>query len=195
MNTNVQVKMCDFGISGNLTNSVAKTVNAGCKPYMAPERIDGDHRDRYDVRSDVWSLAITLLEVATGQHPYAKWKTPFEQLRQVFAHVPLSLPLICTRRSSPSRRRSCPPTPTTRPSSATSWPVRCRRTSPRGPSTTPSSRTPSSPTSAPRFALNNNNISNIYINVFQVPPEELGNFVGETLDLYEEEKRKILGES
>jgi serine/threonine protein kinase len=45
------VKICDFGnfiyllfyvlslislgISGNLTNSVAKTVNAGCKPYMA----------------------------------------------------------------------------------------------------------------------------------------------------------------
>ena len=27
--------MCDFGISGYLVDSVAKTVQAGCKPYMA----------------------------------------------------------------------------------------------------------------------------------------------------------------
>ena len=27
--------MCDFGISGYLVDSVAKTVDAGCKPYMA----------------------------------------------------------------------------------------------------------------------------------------------------------------
>lgn len=31
---NGEVKICDFGISGHLTNSVAKTINAGCKPYM-----------------------------------------------------------------------------------------------------------------------------------------------------------------
>lgn len=27
--------MCDFGISGYLVDSVAKTMDAGCKPYMA----------------------------------------------------------------------------------------------------------------------------------------------------------------
>lgn len=30
-----QVKICDFGISGYLVDSVAKTIDAGCKPYMA----------------------------------------------------------------------------------------------------------------------------------------------------------------
>lgn len=30
-----EVKMCDFGISGYLVDSVAKTIDAGCKPYMA----------------------------------------------------------------------------------------------------------------------------------------------------------------
>ena len=35
INRNGQVKMCDFGISGNLVDSVAKTIDAGCKPYMA----------------------------------------------------------------------------------------------------------------------------------------------------------------
>ena len=29
------VKICDFGISGHLVDSVAKTIDAGCKPYMA----------------------------------------------------------------------------------------------------------------------------------------------------------------
>jgi len=35
INRNGQVKICDFGISGNLVDSVAKTIDAGCKPYMA----------------------------------------------------------------------------------------------------------------------------------------------------------------
>lgn len=35
INRSGQVKMCDFGISGYLVDSVAKTVQAGCKPYMA----------------------------------------------------------------------------------------------------------------------------------------------------------------
>ena len=30
-----QVKICDYGISGHLVDSVAKTIEAGCKPYMA----------------------------------------------------------------------------------------------------------------------------------------------------------------
>jgi len=29
------VKICDFGISGYLVDSIAKTIDAGCKPYMA----------------------------------------------------------------------------------------------------------------------------------------------------------------
>lgn len=31
--------MCDFGISGYLVDSVAKTMDAGCKPYMAVSSI------------------------------------------------------------------------------------------------------------------------------------------------------------
>lgn len=34
-----KVKMCDFGISGYLVDSVAKTIDAGCKPYMAVKYI------------------------------------------------------------------------------------------------------------------------------------------------------------
>ena len=38
INANGDVKMCDFGISGHLVDSVAKTMEAGCKPYMAVSR-------------------------------------------------------------------------------------------------------------------------------------------------------------
>lgn len=38
INRTGEVKMCDFGISGQLVDSVAKTIDAGCKPYMAVSR-------------------------------------------------------------------------------------------------------------------------------------------------------------
>lgn len=32
------IKLCDFGISGQLVDSIAKTRDAGCRPYMAVSR-------------------------------------------------------------------------------------------------------------------------------------------------------------
>lgn len=79
------IKLCDFGISGQLVDSIAKTRDAGCKPYMAPERIDpmSSRQGSYDIRSDVWSFGITLIELSTGKFPYPKWKSVFDQLTQV----------------------------------------------------------------------------------------------------------------
>jgi len=93
INRNGEVKICDFGISGNLVDSVAKTIDAGCKPYMAPERINPDVGGQgYDIRSDVWSLGISMIELATGKFPYDAWKNPFEQLKQVVKEDPPKLP-------------------------------------------------------------------------------------------------------
>jgi len=93
INRSGDVKMCDFGISGYLEKSFAKTIDAGCKPYMAPERIDpkGDV-SKYDVRSDVWSFGISMIEISTGEFPYQFWRTPFEQLQQVVMEAPPKLP-------------------------------------------------------------------------------------------------------
>ncbi|XP_037936775.1 dual specificity mitogen-activated protein kinase kinase 3 [Teleopsis dalmanni] len=90
INRSGEVKMCDFGISGYLVDSVAKTIDAGCKPYMAPERIDpsGTQYGHYDIRSDVWSFGISMFEMATGKFPYQTWATPFEQLAQVVRDEP-----------------------------------------------------------------------------------------------------------
>ncbi|PIO13960.1 hypothetical protein AB205_0022040 [Aquarana catesbeiana] len=36
LDRNGNIKLCDFGISGQLVDSIAKTRDAGCRPYMAP---------------------------------------------------------------------------------------------------------------------------------------------------------------
>ncbi|KAK5650520.1 hypothetical protein RI129_001549 [Pyrocoelia pectoralis] len=87
------VKLCDFGISGRLVDSMAKTRSAGCAAYMAPERIEPDpNNPDYDIRADVWSLGITLVELATGVYPYQDCKTDFEVLTKVIDQDPPILP-------------------------------------------------------------------------------------------------------
>ncbi|KAJ1361409.1 Dual specificity mitogen-activated protein kinase kinase 4 [Parelaphostrongylus tenuis] len=76
------VKLCDFGISGQLINSLAKTHDAGCQPYLAPERLS-NYGQKYDIRSDIWSLGITLCEIAIGEFPYPPWNSVFDQLSAV----------------------------------------------------------------------------------------------------------------
>jgi len=84
LDRNGNIKLCDFGISGHLVDSIAKSRDAGCRPYMAPERIDPQTLSRgYDVRSDVWSLGITLMELTTGKFPYPNFSSMFDQLQQV----------------------------------------------------------------------------------------------------------------
>ncbi|XP_068778758.1 dual specificity mitogen-activated protein kinase kinase 7 isoform X1 [Struthio camelus] len=89
-----QIKLCDFGISGRLVDSKAKTRSAGCAAYMAPERIDPPDPTKpdYDIRADVWSLGISLVELATGQFPYQNCKTDFEVLTKVLQEEPPRLP-------------------------------------------------------------------------------------------------------
>lgn len=87
-----RVKLCDFGISGRLVDSQAFTRTAGCAAYMAPERINLQESNKgYDIRADIWSLGITLVEIATGSPPYAATKrftTEFELLTHIVEAPP-----------------------------------------------------------------------------------------------------------
>lgn len=85
-----QVKICDFGVSGNLVASIAKT-NIGCQSYMAPERIASGGIAQvganpgggtYSVQSDIWSLGLSIIECALGQYPY-----PPETYNNIFSQL------------------------------------------------------------------------------------------------------------
>ncbi|CAD6576166.1 MAG: MAP kinase kinase (MEK) [Tremellales sp. Tagirdzhanova-0007] len=62
-----EIKICDFGVSGELINSIANTF-VGTSTYMSPERIQGA---AYTIKSDVWSLGISLIELALGRFPFS----------------------------------------------------------------------------------------------------------------------------
>ena len=93
VNSRGQVKICDFGVSGNLVASIAKT-NIGCQSYMAPERIASGGVAQaganpgggtYSVQSDIWSLGLTVIECAMGQYPY-----PPETYNNIFSQLSVS---------------------------------------------------------------------------------------------------------
>ncbi|EGO24145.1 hypothetical protein SERLADRAFT_470947 [Serpula lacrymans var. lacrymans S7.9] len=67
-NSQGHIKICDFGVSGELINSIADTF-VGTSTYMSPERIQGA---QYTVKSDVWSLGISLIELALGRFPFSE---------------------------------------------------------------------------------------------------------------------------
>ncbi|KAJ9637329.1 Protein kinase C signaling pathway involved MAPKK protein [Coniosporium apollinis] len=61
------VKLCDFGVSGEFGTKGDANTFIGTSYYMAPERITGQS---YTITSDVWSLGVTLLEVAQHRFPF-----------------------------------------------------------------------------------------------------------------------------
>uniref|UniRef100_A0AAY4EVI0 Dual specificity mitogen-activated protein kinase kinase 2 n=1 Tax=Denticeps clupeoides TaxID=299321 RepID=A0AAY4EVI0_9TELE len=65
VNSRGEIKLCDFGVSGQLIDSMANSF-VGTRSYMSPERLQGTH---YSVQSDVWSMGLSLVELAIGRYP------------------------------------------------------------------------------------------------------------------------------
>ncbi|XP_062603159.1 dual specificity mitogen-activated protein kinase kinase 1-like isoform X1 [Saccostrea cucullata] len=65
VNSRGEIKICDFGVSGQLIDSMANSF-VGTRSYMSPERLQGTH---YSVQSDIWSLGLSLVEMAIGRYP------------------------------------------------------------------------------------------------------------------------------
>ena len=61
------IKLGDFGLAVQLNHSYSRrNTNCGTSWYMAPEVYDGNT----ELKSDVWSLGISLLELADGKNPF-----------------------------------------------------------------------------------------------------------------------------
>ncbi|KAF5312710.1 hypothetical protein D9619_002345 [Psilocybe cf. subviscida] len=73
LNSEGDIKLCDFSVSSELIGAIVMDTST----YMSPERIQGEE---YTIKCDVWSLGITLIELATGRYPFYDTSSDLEHL-------------------------------------------------------------------------------------------------------------------
>ena len=90
LDSNQRVWVTDFGLVKNLTDqSLTKTGDiVGTIQYMPPEAFEG----KYDVRSETYSLGLTLYELVNLQPAFANTSTP-ELIRQIVSNTHRIKPL------------------------------------------------------------------------------------------------------
>ena len=80
--------MGDFGLAVQLEHSCSKRdTTCGTSLYMAPEV----YEDGAELRSDVWSFGISLIELAEGKNPFAGLKSSAVIMNKVLTGPPPSL--------------------------------------------------------------------------------------------------------
>eukprot|EP00007_Cunea_sp_BSH-02190019_P003150 CAMPEP_0174238248 /NCGR_PEP_ID=MMETSP0417-20130205/10669_1 /TAXON_ID=242541 /ORGANISM="Mayorella sp, Strain BSH-02190019" /LENGTH=308 /DNA_ID=CAMNT_0015317065 /DNA_START=75 /DNA_END=998 /DNA_ORIENTATION=- len=63
------VKLADFGVAAQMSHRATKNAFVGTPFWIAPEIIKGLP---YDTKADIWSVGITVIELATGNPPYVE---------------------------------------------------------------------------------------------------------------------------
>lgn len=84
IDSNGDVKVCDFGWSCRLVGCRDRTGKSGTYPYMSPESLKGQLQD---TPSDVWSLGVLLYEMHFYREPYPG-RSEEEMLRLIHTSKP-----------------------------------------------------------------------------------------------------------
>ncbi|KZO98756.1 Pkinase-domain-containing protein [Calocera viscosa TUFC12733] len=85
-----RIMLCDFGVSALLPSNNSKRMTLVGTPYwMAPEVINSS--SSYDTKADIWSLGVTVYEIATGEPPYTE-HLPVKALVVIQNNPPAMLP-------------------------------------------------------------------------------------------------------
>jgi serine/threonine-protein kinase len=108
------VKVLDFGVSKIVDDPITEPARLlGSVAYMSPEQLDGAHH--VDLRTDIWSIGVTLYELLAGVLPFSGTVAQVAAAIRTNAHrrltelrpdVPAGLEAVIARcmRSNPAKR-------------------------------------------------------------------------------------------
>lgn len=88
LTTHGEVKLADFGVSAQLSDSMQNRASiVGTPCWMAPEIIE----NTYDSKCDIWSIGISAIEMAQGEPFYANLP-PWQTFIALHENAPPQLP-------------------------------------------------------------------------------------------------------
>ena len=67
---NGTIKIADFGLATEIVDKDKSVTFAGTPQYMAPEILKESVKMKEIAKCDVWSVGVTLYELATGHLPF-----------------------------------------------------------------------------------------------------------------------------
>lgn len=85
LDLNLNVKICDFGLTESMERThITKSNNGGSPRYMAPELFDA--KTKITEKIDIWAVGCIFVEIFGGPLPYEQINTLAELTREMLVH-------------------------------------------------------------------------------------------------------------